>query len=229
MIVGTADGRKLFEEVLILDVDESRGHLGALERPADAKKLPAFVVGHGCVGNPVEAMRAELDFVAKAVRAGGNFVARIETRHVVVEAVDVFPHFAGNAVANGAGVLARLGDALDDGTGIVLAEGKKIEDVFGIGFVVTLAKTALFTGHDDQGLPAQTVGLGLFEEHVVVHVENTSGVFGAFDITGQPEERFRDAGKHYSSPRKTQVSLLPPPWEEFTTREPRCSATRVNP
>lgn len=37
----------------------------------------------------------------------------------------------------------------------------------------------------------------------------------------------RGTGDPYSS--TTQVSLLPPPWEEFTTSEPLRNATRVNP
>ena len=31
------------------------------------------------------------------------------------------------------------------------------------------------------------------------------------------------------SAQSTQVSLLPPPWEEFTTRDPFLRATRVSP
>ncbi len=115
--------------------------------------------------------------------------------------------------------------------GLSCAEREKFEDVLGVGFTVELAKSVLLAGHDDQRLPAQTVGLlRLLEQHVVIHVENARGVLGALDVARQPEQRFRDAREHLSSsPRRTQVSLLPPPCEEFTTSEPRCSATRVRP
>src|SRR5579871_86937 len=47
-----------------------------------------------------------------------------------------------------------------------------------------------------------------------------------------PFTAMSEAFKLWSSPfpgRRTQVSLLPPPCEEFTTREPLRSATRVRP
>ena len=65
---------------MILHVHEARGHFRAFERPADAQKLPAFVVRQGRVGDAVEAMGAEFDFVAETMRAGGDFVLRVEAR-----------------------------------------------------------------------------------------------------------------------------------------------------
>src|SRR5579863_6447364 len=98
MIIRSLQRKQFVQKILILDVDEARGHFGALERPADAEELPAFVVGQGSVGHAVESMRAEFDFVAKSVRAGDDFVSRIKPAHHVVETVDVFPHFARDAV-----------------------------------------------------------------------------------------------------------------------------------
>ena len=63
---------EFIEKVLILHVDEPRRHFRALERPADAQKLPAFVMRHRRVGDAVKAMAAEFYLVAKTVRPGGH-------------------------------------------------------------------------------------------------------------------------------------------------------------
>ena len=44
-----------------------------------------------------------------------------------------------------------------------------------------------------------------------------------------PEQRIGDAREHHVFPRRTQVSLLPPPCDEFTTIDSALSATRVSP
>src|SRR5579871_3474509 len=134
VVVGATHDGDFFEQVLILDVHQAGGHFRAFQGPADAEKLPAFVVRHGGVGDAMESMRAKFDLIAKAMGTGGNFLLRIEAGNSMVEGVDVFPHFAGNAIANGAGVFAGLGDALNDGTWVVLAESQEIENIFRIGF-----------------------------------------------------------------------------------------------
>jgi hypothetical protein len=43
-------------------------------------------------------------------------------------------------------------------------------------------------------------------------------VLGAFEVAPHPVQRVGDAGEHQAlREASTQVSLLPPPWEEFTT------------
>src|SRR5437868_1585953 len=48
----------------------------------------------------------------------------------------------------------------------------------------------------------------------------------ALDISRGPVEIVRDSAEHYPS---TQVSLVPPPCDEFTTSDPSRRATRVSP
>ena len=66
---------------MILHVHESRGHLGAFERPAHAEELPAFVVRQRGVGDAVKAVAAEFDGIAEAMRPGGDLLLRIEAVH----------------------------------------------------------------------------------------------------------------------------------------------------
>jgi len=78
------------------------------------------------------------------------------------------------------------------------------------------------------------------EHEVVIHVDEAGHVFGALDVARHPvdgirnarKERFRvqdHAGCSCLSGARTQVSLLPPPCDEFTTSDPFRMATRVRP
>ena len=74
---------------------------------------------------------------------------------------------------------------------------------------------------------------------MVGDVEHPGGVLGPLDLPPGPEQGLGVTGEHHAGdldPRSsrsrsasTQVSLLPPPWLEFTTRLPLRSATRVRP
>src|SRR3974377_1971269 len=68
----------------------------------------------------------------------------------------------------------------------------------------------------------------LIEHRVEVDGDQARQIFSAFDITSHPVKGFGDACQHAYS-RSTQVSLLPPPCDEFTTSDPLRSATRVRP
>ena len=94
------------------------------------------------VGDAVKPVAAETNGVAEAVRARRHFLGGIEAIHREVQAVDVFPHFTGNIIANGSRVLARLGDALHDGAGVVLAKREKFKYGLRVRFSVSLAGTA---------------------------------------------------------------------------------------
>ena len=55
-----------------------------------------------------------------------------------------------------------------------------------------------------------------------VAVGDARGLLGALDVAADPVERLRHAAQHRRSRHcSTQVSLLPPPWLELTTSEPR--------
>src|SRR5688572_24947040 len=58
-----------------------------------------------------------------------------------------------------------------------------------------------------------------------IHIDEPRDILCALDVASHPVERIGNAAQHPS----TQVSLLPPPCDEFTTREPFFNATRVNP
>lgn len=200
MAIGSAALGRESEEIAILDVDEASGHFGAFEGPADAQEIPAFVMRERGVGDAMETMTSENDAATETMWTGGGFFLRIEAAKSQIEAVQVFPHFARDAVANGAGILARFGDALHDGTRVVGIEGEKFEDIVGFRFGIKLAEESLFASHGENGIPAHAVRLlDLLEQRVEGDVENAGGVFGATDIASQPEKGIGDAGEHVST------------------------------
>src|SRR5690625_3850375 len=98
-----------------------------------------------------------------------------------------------------------------------------------------------------QRLPAKIHLARQVEQQVAVDVDQAGGVLGTLEIAGEPVQIAGDSGQHdqdsfvlradlrgcvsAGAPTRStiQVSLLPPPCEEFTTREPLTRATRVKP
>src|SRR5580658_8146626 len=99
------------------------------------------------------------DSAAKTMRTRSRFFLRIEPPKSQVQAVQVLPHLARNAIANGPRVFARLGDALHDGTWVVGIEGQKFKDVMRGRFRIKLAKESFFACHGKNGLPSHAVRL----------------------------------------------------------------------
>src|SRR5882724_1935737 len=131
----------------------------------------------------MKAMAPEADRVAEAVRAGFHFLGWIKAVHLEIEPVEVLPHFPGNAIANGARILASLGDALHDGTGIVRAEREKFENGSRIGLIINPPESFLFSRHNDQRLPSQAVAVsGLLQQRMKIYIQDASRVFGPFDV-----------------------------------------------
>ena len=74
---------------------------------------------------------------------------------------------------------------------------------------------------------AGAVGRVALQGRGLAHLEQAREVLGALEVARRPVERLGDPGQHQLL--RTQVSLLPPPWEELTTSDPSRSATRVRP
>src|SRR4051794_33338665 len=73
-------------------------------------------------------------------------------------------------------------------------------------------------------------------------LQDARKIFRALNVAREPVQIIGGARKHLTNPVRThatdrrpghrsstQVSLVPPPWLEFTTSEPCLSATRVSP
>ena len=116
------------------------------------------------------------------------------------------------------------------GVRVVLAEAEELEHRLRRRLGVELEEPLVLAADADDRVPAQQVGLlRLLEQRVEVDVEQARRVLGALHVARDPEQRLGDPREHHVSPRSTQVSLLPPPCDEFTTIDSGLSATRVSP
>ncbi len=106
----------------------------------------------------------------------------------------------------------------------------------------------MIAGRDHQRLPLIGKAVGQAEREVQVHLDEARDVLRPLDVAIHPKNRVGNAAQHVvasagaatagapfckwaSSTRvpRTQVSLLPPPCELFTTIEPFSKATLVRP
>src|SRR5262249_7756617 len=127
-----------------------------------------------------------------------------------------------------AGVLARGPETREDRVGVPRIEGEKEENVRSLGLAVLSAKGGLVSGRSHERSPLRAlVGLQI-EQVQEVHVDEARDVLGALEVPVHPVDAVGHAAQHAPS-SSTQVSLLPPPCDEFTTSEPSLSATRVRP
>ena len=80
-----------FQQLVVVNVKNARGHLGAFENAAGLHEVPAFITGERGVADSMETMAAAFDSVAEAGKA---FVVVFQFQNFVIEAVDVFPQLA---------------------------------------------------------------------------------------------------------------------------------------
>ena len=130
-----------FEQLVIVDIEDSRGHLRALEHASRLHEVPALIARQSCIADSVEPVAATLYGIAEAREV---FVGVAQFQDLVIETVDVFPEFARNAVADGAGVFARLHDALAYRVGVVFGESEEVERALGAGLFVYLVESRAF-------------------------------------------------------------------------------------
>ncbi len=198
----------------------------ALEVQAELEELVGLAVRHRRVGAALEAVRPVPELLEERVRPADRRTP-VRAADDEEEPVDRLPHLARDLLPDGARVLARERDAAGDGARVAVVPQHPLGDVLSRVRVVVLAVHRLVSEERDDPLPRLAVVGDLRVEHgVVVDVEQARAVLRALDVARDPVERLGDAAEH--QPR-TQVSLLPPPWDEFTTSDPSRSAVRVRP
>src|ERR1022692_3137878 len=119
--------------------------------------MPALVAGQSGIANAVKTVPAALHRIAKPRKA---LIVVAQFGDLMVKAVDVFPQFAGDAVADGARVFAGADDALPDRVRILFAEAEEIERGLGAGLRVGLIEAGAFAGHRNQRVPTQLIRVG---------------------------------------------------------------------
>ena len=174
-----------------------------------------------------EAIEAVLEIGEEREHAGRDEQLGRPLLRVEIERVEVEPQLGRDVVAQRDGVVARDVDAAANRIGIVGVEREEIEDRSVVGGRVGLGEQLALAENREQRRPRLRVARRALDQQMVVDVEQARAPFGPFQIARSPEKMTRDSPEHQAS--STQVSLLPPPCEEFTINEPSRSATRVSP
>ncbi len=155
---------------------------------------------------------------------------------LAVRVVQVDEHLDRQRLADAAGVVARLPERVQHGVRVAGIEGQPV----GQGRRERLGRAPDVGGQLGAGQDGLDL-LPLGARQVLVEAGNLGGqllgdqeqpgdVLAALEVAAHPVEAVRHAGEdHASRSASTQVSLLPPPWDELTTYEPGRRATRVSP
>ena len=144
--------------------------------------------------------------------------------------VDAFEHFGGDRPAKRPGVFAGRPDRGVNARRIVGVECQAVDHIGPVDVAVFFIVAVHCAGDFERRDPGALAGLIIpgRERHPIGDIDNARHVFGALGVARHPVQLICDPSQHgYSC--NTQVSLVPPPCDELTTREPSVRATRVSP
>src|SRR5262245_38835644 len=144
--------------------------------------MPALVVQHGRFRDAVEEMTRLLYFVKKAVRRiHDSRVGSCGVDHQIAS-VDLLPHFRRDRFPYRASVFPRRPQTGNDRVGIVAVKTEKTNNVFPAGSTVTLGKSRVVAGYDDQWRPLLCRTTRKVEDHLQIDVNEASNIFRPFRI-----------------------------------------------
>ena len=217
---------------MVFEIQHPRSGVSALDVFPSLQELPSLAVRHCGVCHALKRVEAIDDRAVKPDRALAEGRPRRRALQVEELAVQFLPHFARDLLTHSPGVLAGEGDGGEDRVRVRFFESDEIQHRIRSRFRMEGFKkfAVLERGEDRQPLPATATVLILKIQHELhVHIQNARAGLRTLDVAAQPETGIGDATQHGSPSSRTQVSLLPPPCEEFTTSEPLRIATRVSP
>ena len=188
--------------------------------------MPGEIATQGGIGDAIEELAGPANFAQLLL--GLELPKRIALLQGPVQVIDLLPHFRGDHLADLAGVLPGDGDAIDDAAGVFRFPYQKTHHILRGALGIEGVEQFPIAAGIDQGQPGFGATGRAIEGHGLAHLDKAGDVLGPFDVAINPIERIGDAAQHGES-STIQVSLQPPPWDEFTTREPRRRATRVRP
>src|ERR1700722_7334927 len=225
----------LLKQVGLVNLQQGRRRISAFQVSAQPNKLPALAMDHGRVADSLEQMNAIDHRGQRIVDAGAELHLRVRRVHLVVKPVKPLPLFTRYLFANLTRVLPRSVYAERDGNRAQAVEDQLARHGFQIAVPLHACRVAKRSHH---ALPARLgTRVAGIKHQAHGYVELTDGVLRPLQVAAHPVETVANTRKHgstlpnsvyayYSSPH---VSLLPPPCEELTTRDPLSRATRVSP
>src|SRR5882762_6110795 len=138
------------------------------------------------------------------------------------QAVHPLPLLRTDLLAHLACVLTSRRDRGGDRRAVAGIEGEHVRNLIRIA---TPRQVEWIAEGRQHSLPASVdTRRRLIEHQVEIHVKDARAMFCALQVAAHPIQVVCDSREHVYG-FNTQVSLLPPPWDEFTTRDPLRSAT----
>jgi hypothetical protein len=217
------------EEARHLGAQDDRGPVHALEGLAEAQEQPARVAGQRVLDRAHRAedapVRGGQRRAQRGAVAGGAPRLHLE---IPVRLVEVDEDLDGERLAHGAPVLARPAQREEHGVGPAGVEGARPEVHGGEhgrrGRGEPRRRVADGGSGEDRGqLPPLGARQVLVQPEqlggeVVGDEEQAGHVLRPLEVAPHPVQGVGDAREdHGSRGASTQVSLLPPPWDELTT------------
>src|SRR5262249_26354204 len=127
-----------------------------------------------------------------------------------IKPIDLFPHLERDVLPRQPGVLARGSNRRQDRIRIARVECEEVNDVVLVCPIIVRGKQRVVAGCVDQRAPLLLKAFRKIQTEPRVHVDETRNILRALNISAHPVERICKPAQHAN----TQVSLLPPPWDE---------------
>src|SRR5580698_5130305 len=200
--------------------------VGTLEIAAETNEMPSLTVKHRGVCDAFKEVDAIDDRGKSVADAGAELGLHVRRVHLVIEPIETLPLFGGDFFAHLAGVFA--GSIYAVGNGGVMHGIENEAACHRIEITVPFNACRIAQGCN-QKLPAGFgAGAAGVEHQVHGHVELANGILRPLKVAAHPVEAIGNAAKHRRTlpnpmsqcDSRTHVSLLPPPCDELTTREP---------
>ena len=165
-VIGVDDGGDAaFGEALVADIEDAGGFIAAFEELAGLDEPPAFIMDHGSVDDADQMEGGGFDFLKEFTGTAPPDFAGLGGADEQINAVELFPEFEGDLVADHAGVFAGLADALKNGIGVIGLKDEELGDGMGGGVGVEFKKGIFIAGGLDNGEP-------VFDEPFFIEIPN---------------------------------------------------------
>ena len=150
---------------------------------------------------------------------------------VQVQVVHRLPYFLRQGIADPAQDLARAVDRGPQRRRIARIQQQEFQHRRVVGLRVAMLEQFAGTDRGDHRPPAEAHRARQVQLQQAADADQARGVLRTTQVAAEPVQVVGDAREHQpiSSRSTTQVSLAPPPCDEFTTSEPSVIATRVRP
>src|SRR5271166_709816 len=177
---GGADIDRGRQQRVVLDVEQARRLVGALQVTADLVETPSLVAEERAFRDAGMGLAGLLDLAEQVRQQPGAERDFREAGHAGVELVQLHPHLGRDQRSQGTGVLARPLDRTDDRGRVFRIRDIECEDAFGRGFLVLGEEALLVRIELDDWQPV--VLAGAIPREGFVYIEYAGEILGALDI-----------------------------------------------